>query len=83
MGKLIERIEIPRQLRADENLKRRLWEAAQEDFRSLQDQLRFLVWLGLEAREGGKGKLDLVRIGQALSGLGASESGTTRGGRGQ
>ena len=83
MGKLIERIEIPRQLRADEVLKRRLWEAAQEDFRSLQDQLRFLVWLGLEAREGGKGKLDLVRIRQVLSGLGVSESGMGTEGNGQ
>ena len=83
MDKKLERIEIPRQLRADENLKRRLWEAAEEDFRSLQDQLRFLVWLGLEAREGGKGKLDLVRIRQVLSGLGVSESGMGTEGNGQ
>ena len=68
MDKLIERIEIPRQLRADEVLKRRLWEAAEEDFRSLQDQLRFLVWLELETREGAKGKLDLVGSCQGPSG---------------
>jgi len=67
MGKKLERLTLPPQIRIEDTVKREIVLTAEADRRSVNDHIRFLLELGLKLRNAIQLKEAIVHVRQCAS----------------